>query len=68
MRFESIRTGIRGLLPSAVVLALVVTTGPGEASAAGKRADLFAAGVDMMTVGTAKQVDRAKRLRPRQTP
>lgn len=55
----------------ALVLTLLVGTGAGLfhmgralAGTSGRRADMLAAGLDTLAVGTAKQVERAERERP----
>lgn len=62
--------GMRDLAGLTVILVLVTGGGSGvfEAGSAlagvsARRVDMMATGVDMMPVGTAKQVDRAKRAR-----
>ncbi|RYB02245.1 hypothetical protein [Lichenibacterium ramalinae] len=54
----------RGLAPAAVAFA----PGAGTAGAVARRADLMAAGVDLMPIGTARAVGRAKSLRARPMP
>jgi hypothetical protein len=63
--------GVRHLIGMALTATLLTGVGSGifhvgQALAAPglRRADMLAAGVDMMPVGTARQIDRLKRLRP----
>lgn len=66
--------GVRTLGGMALTVALLTGVGSGVfhvgqalASTGMRRTDMLAAGVDMMPIGTAKQVDRMKRAR-RQMP
>ena len=67
---QSWSAAARALGGLALVLALLVGTAAGAfhmgqalAGTYARRVDMLAAGVDMMPVGTAKQIERLKRMR-----